>query len=274
MPWYVPGPYNEMNAEAKRAADKSIDLDESLAEAHVSMAVVLVNRGDTEAGEQHYLRAVTLDANNATAHQWYGIALMLQERYDEAIVEYERAITLDPLSAVMHGDYGFGMLWARRFDMAVEKSSKALELQPDRCIAAEVLTWAYIGKGDHDAAAVSFENFLVLLGQPHGRVIRFRRAYETSGLRSAILGWLNLPQDYLGKCATSLVIRAGWFAWCGESDKAFKWLQRGLETQEPLIFFIGAHPAFDNLRDDPRYDAFLRKAGLPKIEIPDPSSTP
>ena len=157
--------------------------------------------------------------------------------------------------------------------MAVEQSSKALELQPDRCLAAEVLTWAYIGKGDHVAAAASFENFLMLDGQP-SRVIRFRRAYETSGLRSAILGWLNLPQDYLGKCATSLVIRAGWFAWCGESDKAFKWLQRGLETQEPLIFFIGTHPAFDNLRDDPRYDAFLRKAGHPKIEIADPSSTP
>ena len=188
-------------------------------------------------------------------------------------MEFERAITLDPLSAVMHGDYGFGMLCARRFDMAVEQSSKALELQPDRCLAAEVLTWAYIGKGDHVAAAASFENFLMLDGQP-SRVIRFRRAYETSGLRSAILGWLNLPQDYLGKCATSLVIRAGWFAWCGESDKAFKWLQRGLETQEPYLIFAAVHPTFDNLRNDPRYDAFLRKAGLPKIEIPDPSSTP
>ncbi len=158
--------------------------------------------------------------------------------------------------------------------MAVEQSSKALELHPDRCNAAEVLTWAYIGKGDHVGAAASFENFLTLLGQPSGRVTSFRRAYETSGFRSAMLGWLDLPQDHAGTRATSLVIRAGWFAWCGESDKAFEWLQRGLETQDPFIFFIEVYPAFDNLRDDPRWAAFLRKAGLSKIEMPAPSLTP
>ena len=86
-----------------------------------------------------------------------------------------------------------------------------------------------------------------------------------------MLGWLDLPQDHAG---ARDMLRAGLFAWCGESDKAFEWLNRGLQKQDPTISSIGVHPKWDNLRDDPRWDDFLRKAGVPKIEMPAPSPTP
>jgi TolB-like protein/Tfp pilus assembly protein PilF len=275
LPWYVPGPYNAINGEAKKAAEKALALNDSLAEPHVSMGRILRNRGKLEPADYHYRKAVVIDPNNATAHQWYGLLLGLQGRHDAARKEFERAIALDPLSAAIRLDYGAAMMVTRRFDKAIQQTKKAQELQPDLYNAAYVLMWAYNGKGDQKAAASSFENFMTLLGEPANRVATFHQTCETSGLRSAILGWLAL----FGACVQAPGFgfpgkHASLLAWCNEKDRAFELLGRALVQQDPILVLVATHPAFDNLRDDPRFDDLLRKIGLDKVDLPAPTTTP
>jgi len=119
----------------------------------------------------------------------------VQGRSDQSSEQYEKAIALDPLSAVMREAYSRGMLLARRFDKAIEQDKKALELQPDFFNAALSLMWAYIGKGNHDAAATSFETYPRITHQNDETVTAFRRTYDASGLRDGLIEWLDSLED-------------------------------------------------------------------------------
>ena len=175
----------------------------------------------------------------------------------------------------MRETYCGGMLLQRRFDEALDQCMRALDLQPRFFNAALGLVWAQIGKGNLSEAASSFAAYLQLLGQPPETVTTFRRTFEASGLRAGIVEWLESQksvEDFPGLGPGKL---AGIYAWCNEKDRAFEWLDNAIERQDPFVFLVTRHNfAFDKLRDDPRWNAFLEKAGLSKIEIPDPSSTP
>ena len=231
LPWYVPGPYNEMNAEAIKAAELAFALDDSLAETHASMAELLCRQGYWDTAFEHYRKALEIDPNNATAHQWYGQSLAHQGRFDEAALELERSITLDPLSAVMRYCFGANMGLARRWDVAVEQLSKALELQPSLGGVWGKLTLAYLGKHDHAAAAASFVNYLTALGQPPNRIERFRKTNETVGMKGALIEWLNSfhGEDSLPFGAAA---HAELLAWFGGKDRAFEWLERAGRPQD------------------------------------------
>ncbi len=273
LPWYVPGPYNEMHAEAKKAAETAFALDDSLAETHASMASILELQGDWERVMEHYRKAIEIDPNNATAHQWYGQALGLQGNLDESAVELERAIALDPLSAVMRFALGGGMRLARRWDEAVEQLTKALELHPKLGGVGAELTLVYLAKGDHVAAAASFENCLTALGQSPRRIARFRQTYETAGIKGAMVECLDSFRDG-DSLPHSANVHAELLAWCGEKDRAFEWLERAVQQQDPRLRQVEISYGFDNLRNDPRWAEFRRTTGFPKIEILPPSATP
>ncbi len=260
LPWYVPGPYNEMTTEAMKAAEKAYALDDSLAESHASMASVLQRQGDSEKSDEHYRKAIDIDPNNATAHQWYGQALAHRGRFDEAIVEYERSITLDPLSAVMRLDYGGGLRLARRWEQAIKQFSKALELQPKLGGLRADLTLTYLAKGDHTKATATFVAFLADLGQSPSQIARFRRSVETKGMKGAMVEWLGSfrsedPLPY------NTGIHAELLAWCGEKDLALEWLERAIEHQDPYVQLVEVSHAYDNFRDDPRYKDLLTRIG-------------
>ncbi len=269
LPYYVSGPYMEMNAEARNAAERAFALNDSLAETHASMAYILGEKGNWTAADKHYRKATEIDPNYATAHHWYGQFLAQRGRFDEAILEVEKSTTLDPLSAVMRLNFGGCMRLARRWEVAIEQLTKALDLQPNLGPAASELTLAFIGKEDHAAAAASFVDYLKMLGQSPSRIARFRRTYETAGMKGALVEWLELfrGEDSLPHGAAA---HAEYLAWCGEKDRAFEWLERAVQQQDPLVRQVETSHAFDNLRDDARWEHFLRNAGLPKIEIPDP----
>jgi TolB-like protein/Flp pilus assembly protein TadD len=259
LPYYVPGPYNEMNTEGKKAAEKALALDDTLAEVHVSIAQVLQDRGELEAANEHFQKAVAIDPNNATAHQWFGGALSIQGRYDQAAEEFEKAITLDPLSAVMQDEYGYGSVLARRFDKAIEHCNRALRLQPDFKVAYLVLTWAYIGKEDHNAAAKAFESYLRIIDRPAESITNFRRTYDASGLRAGFLEWLASLGNDFDSPGMGPVRRAPFYAWCNEKDRAFESLDRAIERGSPLLYHVATYFPYDNLRDDPRYADVLKR---------------
>jgi Tfp pilus assembly protein PilF len=130
--------------KAKAAAIKALEIDEHLAEAHNSLALVkLYYDWDFPAAEREFKRALELNPNYATAHQWYGEYLMVTGRFDESLAEMRRAQELDPLSPIINTAVGYAFWHARRYDQAIEQLRKTLEMEPNFLPALSYLGMAY-----------------------------------------------------------------------------------------------------------------------------------
>jgi TolB-like protein/Tfp pilus assembly protein PilF len=128
--WYFPA--NEVMPKAKAAAEKALQLDDSLAEAHASLAYINFQYDfDWIGGESQYRRAISLNPNYAEAHHQYGYLLAYQGRFDESVAEMKRASELDPLSALTTNDIGLPLTFQAKYEAAGEQFRKALELDPN-----------------------------------------------------------------------------------------------------------------------------------------------
>ena len=132
MPFYAAGAPEDCYPKAKAAAKKALDLSDTLAEAHTSLAYVLrVYDLDFDGSEREFQRAIELNPNYATAHHWYGLTVLVSlARFDEAIRELKRALELDPLSLPINGALGRIYYFARRYDEAIEQLRKTSEMDP------------------------------------------------------------------------------------------------------------------------------------------------
>ncbi len=154
---------------ARAAALKALEIDDSLAEAHASLAHVKTNyEWDWAEAERLSRKAIALEPEYATAHQWYGIHYLTpMGRLEEAIAETRRAQQLDPLSAVFNAFVGASLYFARRYDEAIEECRKAIDLHPDFGVAHWYLGRAYLQKGRlHGGVGRAPEGGDALRGQP------------------------------------------------------------------------------------------------------------
>ena len=144
---YTLAPPAEFIPRARAAALKALQLDEQLAEAHVSLAVIAQNYDwDWQTAEKEYRRAIELDPNYATAHHWYAENLALQGRFDEAFSEMDRARKLDPLSLVVATDNGVFLYFSRQYERAIEQFRAVLDMEPGFSRAHMVMS-AYVEQG-------------------------------------------------------------------------------------------------------------------------------
>jgi tetratricopeptide (TPR) repeat protein len=154
MPFYGAGTPQDCYPKAKAAAKKALELDDTLAEAHTSLAYVLqVYDLDFDGSIREFQRAIELNPNYATAHHWYGIELLISlGRFDEAIRELKRGLELDPLSLPINGALGRTYYFARRYDEAIEQLRKTSEMDPGFYYAHWNLGSALAAKGAMEAA--------------------------------------------------------------------------------------------------------------------------
>ena len=162
--WYV-GPQSELMPKARTAALRALELDESLAEAHASLALIKENYDyDWPGAEKEFRRAIELDPQYATAHQWYAEFLAWQGRFDEAFAESKHARQLDPLSLIIATDYASILYNSRQYDSAVKQFRSVLELDPNYERAWDMMIPAYLQLGRYDEAA-DLMNRWATLGQ-------------------------------------------------------------------------------------------------------------
>jgi tetratricopeptide (TPR) repeat protein len=257
LPYYVPGPYHQMHAKGKEAAERALALGESLAEAHLSMGLVLENRYDLRTADEHFQKAVELDPNNATAHYWYGYTRCILGHPDEGVAEYRRAISLDPVYAPARWAFGEVLIELRRYEEAEDQIKKAIELQPGYMNAHRDLVWSYLGQDRTADAVVAFEDYLRLLGYSAEEITEFRRLASEPGLCAAIKNWLASMSSDTETSLLSAWNRAKYYAWCGDKDNAFKFLDQAWKRADPSLSSVRHSPSLDNLRDDSRYQALL-----------------
>jgi len=257
-------PRGEAMARAKEAAHKALALDETLAEAHTSLAFVLMHYDwNWPESEREFRRAIELNPSYPTAHQWYAFHLTAQRRHDEAIAEIRRAQQLDPLSLIINTDRAEMYYYARRYDEAVAYARKTLEIEPDFPLAHNVLGWTLLQQGQYDTAIDEFRR--AAQGGPeatHGVAYAFAASGRRAEARRVLREIERLSRQRYGLMLELAVPRAA----LGEADEAFEWLERAYSERDGGLILLSAAPFWDPIRADPRFADLARRIGLPLRE--------
>ncbi len=240
-------PPDEAARIARAAAIKALELDETLAEAHTSLAGFLeTTGGDIPGAEREYKRSIELNPNYATARQWYGELLRGRGRFDQALVELKRAQELDPLSPIMNSSLGVTYYYAREYDLVIEQNRKALELDPDFTPAHFGLGLALEQKGMYTDAIAEFLAAKQLSKGSEHSIAALGHAYAKSGDRVRALQLFRELQNRPKPSSYNLAL---FYVVFGEKDKALPLLQKAREITGDQMM-LRFDPRLDSLRSD------------------------
>ncbi|MEW6131044.1 MAG: protein kinase [Acidobacteriota bacterium] len=256
-------PTTESSPLAKAAAIKALELDDSLAEAHTSLAAVYEYEWNWAEAEKEYRLAIAKNINYATAHHWYGIFLSSMGRHDEAYVTLKKAVELDPLSMIINTGLGRALCSARRYDEAALQLQKTLAIEPNFAEGHFQLALVYEGQGKYTEAAAAFTRALELFQDPtmKGWVAR---EYAIAGKRTEATKILNELQTLGKQQYVSPYMIAIVYAAMNERDRAFEWLDKVCEEKSYYVVWLKVDPVFDGFRSDPRFQSILQRIGLPQ----------
>lgn len=257
-------PPNEAMPKAKAVALKALEIDDTLAEAHVSLAhITYYYDRDWATAEREYKRAIELNPKYPTAHQWYAIYLMSAGRFDEALVQARRAQELDPLSLPINMTLGWVLLTARQSDQSVEQLRKTLEMDPNFILTHHRLGLVYEQQGKHDEAIAEFRQVLNLsAGKPLG-IAALAHAYALSGKRAEAQKTLAELQELSKQRFVSPASIAAIYAALGDKDQAFAWLEKADKARDGILVRLKVDSRYDSLRSDPRFADLAKRVGLP-----------
>jgi TolB-like protein/Tfp pilus assembly protein PilF len=255
-------PPREALAKAKEAAQRALQLDDSLAEAHTSLASILLDEMDFAGAEREFLRAIELNPGYDTARHWHALHLAALGRFDESLAEIAVARQLNPFSLIINSNGGFILYLARRYDESIAQYQKTLEIDPAFTGALGYLGLSYLEKSDFARAIPALEK---AISGPDDLGARAELAFglARAGKKEQARAILNELLAAAKKQYVSAYSLAFVFTGLGEKDQAFQWLEKAREARDARLTNIRVHPAFDPLRSDPRFDALLRRAGFP-----------
>ena len=262
--FYSISPPSQSFEKAKRAAVRALELDDSLAEAHASLADTRLHYDyDWEGAGKEFRRAIDLNPNYATAHQWYSVYLSLMGKEKEGLEQIQRAHDLDPLSLTIDSDAALNLFYARRYDQAIEQCKKTLELDPNFGLAHFWLGRVYQTKKIYPQAIAELRQanqlqpgnplYLAVLGSAYGASGQPAEAQK-------IIGQLRdvATNHYISPVMVSLV-----YAGLGDKDQAIDWAEQAYAEHAPMLTRMKVDPLVDRLRSDPRFQALVRRVGPP-----------
>jgi TolB-like protein/Tfp pilus assembly protein PilF len=263
LPEYSAGKPEEAMPRGKAAARKALDLDDTLAEAHIALAMVLFKfERNVAESEREFLRAIELNPNFATARQWYaGANLVATGRFDLAVAEGRRAVELDPMALIPNVELAAVYTYARRHDEAIAQLRKVIDMDPDWYLAHMLLCAVYSYKGQFAEAIAEGETARRLNDDP------------------AVLGYLAHSLALSGKRQEAMKIVAQMhevskqryvpafsfgiaYAALGDKDQALQWIEQCLHDAAWEITLLKVDPAFDKLRSDPRFNDLVKRVGI------------
>jgi eukaryotic-like serine/threonine-protein kinase len=252
--------------KAKAAALKALEIDDKLAEAHATLAVIMKDYDwDFVGAEKEFKLAIELNPAYATSRQWYGELLSALGRHEEAIKEVQTARNLDPLAPRINASVGANLYYARRYGQAVDELNKALEVDPNQYATYEFLGYANEAMGKYEEAMRSYLRAIELSGGLKDPEADLAGCYALMGKREEAQKRLNDIIEYSKRNYVSPVVIAFVFSGLGEKDQAFAWLEKAFRERDPcLVECLKNHFRCDSLRADPRFTALLRKIGLEK----------
>jgi TolB-like protein/Tfp pilus assembly protein PilF len=257
-------PADEVGSKSKTAALQAIAIDDTLGEAHAVLAFTTFwYDWEWSVAERHFKRALALDPESADTYWMYAHLPSNLLRHGEALAMVARARELDPLSGLIHAIEGQVLLHAGRLADAVARLKEAIELDPRSRVAHLFASNAYIELNCFDEAVTEarISNDLC----PSNTSARANEAYACAQAGrlsevSAILDSLTelAAKQYVPAYNVALIYNA-----LGQTAEALTWLERAVEQRVPWLVFLAVDPKWKNLRDNPRYQALLRRLNLP-----------
>jgi len=254
-------------AAAKEAAEKALRLDDSLAEAHTSLAAVkILHDWDWSGAEQEFHRAIELDPNSAQAHHWYGNLLLGPEgRHEEAIAQLKRAAELDPLCLIIGADTGFAYYLAGRYDLALQKYQQVVAANPSFLPVHFYLSKYYRQTGEYDLWLKEIVADQNLAGQT-GTARILRQLYSRGGFAAVMqdiaqasrAGTLARETGF----AQSLCTQAEADVALGRETSALSALEDCYRRADLALIYLKVDPAWSGLRSDPRFQELQHRIGL------------
>jgi len=250
--------------EARTYAARALALDDSLAEAHTTLAFILVFDWQWQAAEDGFRRAIELNPSYATAHHWYGLLLSWTGRHTEAEEQIRRARELDPLSPQLLSAHSVILRNAGQYEEALEIAREAVDLEPTSSNARFNLASSYMQLGRYDEGVEEIEGLAV--ADPVPRLQAWlMRAYAAAGRQSDV-DRLMVALDALDASAWREHELAPYYAGAyvarGDHDRALEYLEQGYADGLPDMVIIAVDPWFGPLHGDERFVGLLRRMGL------------
>jgi serine/threonine protein kinase/tetratricopeptide (TPR) repeat protein len=258
-------PATEVYPKAQAAAARALELDESLAEAHTSLAFVSYRYyWDWAQAEQHFKRAIELKSDYATAHQWYSALLAASGRHNEAVAEVRRAHELEPFSLTIYADVVRHLYYARRYDEAIAECRKLIEMDQKFARGHVELGQILEQKGQHGEAVAEFHKALALSENSVAAITGLGHAFALSGKQSEALNVIKKLGDLSKQHYVSPYHTAVIYAGLGDKTQALAWLEKARDERFNWIPFIKVDPVFDNLGSDPKFAALVQNLNQDK----------
>lgn len=254
-------PSKEATAKTKKYATRALQLDETLAEAHVALAVNLANDWNWSGAKKEFERAIALNPSYATAHHWYAVLLTNTGWSEKGIAELKKARELAPLSLRIQVDLGRAFYYARQYDQAIAQYQETLELDPNFAPAHSMLGLTLLEKGLHEQAMAELQEGMRLRTGTLSRLLGY--AYAVAGnkekAKKILTQWHERWNQWHDGATDIALIYVG----LGDNDSAFKWLEKAYDQRDSELFSLKADPHWDTLRPEPRFQNLLHNMGLP-----------
>ena len=255
---------NEVQPKAKAAALKALELDNSLADAHNSIAYVkLTYDWDWKGAEAEFKQSLALNPGYAHGHHWYAHLLLSSGRKDEAFAESNRALELDPVSPIINLHLGWHYLYTKQYDRAIEQLAKTLELDPNYALAHWYLGLAYEQKKMYPEALHELGRARDLLPTNLAVQCDIGHVYAISGDKGnaeKVIAMLKegSARRYVNQYELGLI-----YIGLGQDDKAFKSLEQAFREHSDMLVYLKVDPRLDSIRSDSRFANLMRRVGIP-----------
>lgn len=256
-------PPKDAYKRAKAAALRAVEIDDTLAEAHVSLGRVAFNyEWDWAGAEREFKRAIALKPDFVPAHHWYSHVLISQGRFDESLAESLHALALDPLDVAMNFHLGFHYWNARQYDQASAQLKKTLTMDPNHHETHSILSLVYVQQRRYREAIAEQQKSMELGGWDKRGFLGY--VYAVSGRRGEAQKLRAQLLDEAKSKPVSAYNIARIYTGLGDKEQAFSWLERAIAERDSNLTMPGLKPdvQLDTLRSDPRFQELLRRMHL------------
>jgi eukaryotic-like serine/threonine-protein kinase len=260
---YAGTPASETLPKAKAFAERALQLDNSLAEAHTSLGYTYDGLWQWGKAEDEFKRSIELNPSYPTAHQWYGILLLVEGRLDEALTETKRAQELDPLSLAIGQIVSQVYLARGDVNSAIEEARKVIDLDPRYPRGHSQLGFAYLRQGNYSEGTAELRK-AVDLSSDRQAFAGLGYAYAVSGRRAEALAILKELETRYERHEALGQDLAAVYAGLGDKNQAFAWLEKDFQARSGVLSRTRWYVYFESLRSDPRYADLFRRMGLPQ----------
>jgi TolB-like protein/Tfp pilus assembly protein PilF len=274
LSYFNPDPAQAQGAllKAKAYAQRALEIDEALAEAHLVLGnIAHLHEWDWRLAEREFRAALDLNPSLAAAHQGYSLFLMDQCKFDEAAAEMELALQLDPLSLPVNISKGFLSFNAGRYDEAVRQLRRSLDLDPTHQpsemdptfqLSRQLLGACLEREGKDDAAVTEYLRMIPDWAKKEEITNALREAYAESGMNGFWRSLAGFAPELSERRILTPIFVSSIYVLLGEQDTAFQWLEKAFGERSPALSHIKADPRFEPLHLDPRFSELLRRMGL------------